>query len=162
MLNPGSCGEAETIKNGKDVPVSPDATIFRIIKLMKNCSLEWVRVINLSDRREKISSIFFSENSSELLQLPSHSIFHPSRANELSLLLPSETPVIIAWGLDQRKEKLANRALQILQERGHPFINGDKPFIHPLARAGAKIPIWSKHVSELYEQFAAANTAEHR
>lgn len=157
MLSPGTCGENEHIELEKDIEVKLDPTLYRVQAFMKRHDLSWVRVLNLSDLQEKSSELFFKKLGSGMLgTVPEHSIFHPSRLNELSSSVHPETPFLLAWGLDKRKEILAGTAITRLKEKGYSIINESGLHLHPLTRPVNGVPAWREYADEAYRSYLAS------
>lgn len=156
MLSPGDCGEHKELELERDVEVQADPTLDRVKEFMSHRGLTWVRVLSLSDLEEKSSEAFFKKlGLLEKDALPEHSIFHPSRQEELIRHAKLETPFLLAWGNDKRKEALGNTVVARIKEQGYRIINEVGPHIHPLTRPTGGLPLWTEYADKLYRDFLA-------
>ncbi len=159
-LNPGGCDEDAHVELEKDIEVKADPMLHRIQHFMEKHALAWVRMLNLSDIQEKTSEMFFKKlRFIERGNLPEHSIFHPSRKDELERHARVETPFLLAWGKDKRKEALANNVVKRIKEQGYSILNEQGPHIHPLTRPGLGLPRWTEYADELYRDFLNKKSA---
>lgn len=122
------------------VAAYPDDTQLRIMKLMNNQSWSHVRVINLSDIRERNSNRLGQLiKSFELItRTKVHSIFSNERHRERDDALSNDmVPILLAWGVRNFLEELATQCLGIVKSRetfGVPSIDSEIYFQHPLTR----------------------------
>ncbi|WP_288418922.1 hypothetical protein [uncultured Acinetobacter sp.] len=106
MMNPG----ASYPLNGNDnqplaVEAEPDKAQGQIVALMKKCSLEYVRVLNLSDLREPKSEIFYKNID------PQDSIFSPSNKADFEQFFIKSIPVLMACGVHYSLNPLVKLAI---------------------------------------------------
>lgn len=137
MMNPGSSRPicSERSYSPRLVPAHPDDTQYQIMRVMEAWKWSLVNVINLSDLAETKSKTFCKN----LKYAPeAHSIFHPSRVEELDNLLANATTFVRAWGCDGRLRKLGAAATAALSKYskstlilGLPGSKTDQ-FRHPL------------------------------
>jgi hypothetical protein len=161
MLNPGGCRDDEMPEMEREIEVKPDSSLHRVQLFMKKMMLSWVRVLNLSDLQEKSSNLFLKRlKLIERNTLPEHSIFHPARNEELQKHARLETPFLLAWGQDKRKEGMANTVVKRIKEQGYPIINEQGPHFHPLARPGMGLPLWTDYANNMYTQFLKSKLKE--
>ncbi|EMY8533559.1 DUF1643 domain-containing protein [Bacillus paranthracis] len=120
----------------KLVRTIPDLTQSRITKIMDYKNWNHVRVLNLSDIREKKSgelSKKIREFEKKNLSMV-HSIFSPQRKKERFNLISREVPVIVAWGGIPCTHKYMERCLVELESRQIKvfgiFSNEEKRYYH--------------------------------
>ncbi len=154
MMNPGSSGPSPdqlATRAGRDFGggqehrlARPDRTQLQIIRLMNAVGVNHARIINLSDLRASHSSDLVRFLASEDASMIDHSIFSPSREEELESLLERDVPVVYAWGVHASLLPLAKRAVDVLGARsalGLPKAGTAYAYYHPLP------PVYSKQVS---------------
>jgi hypothetical protein len=153
-LRPGSCGEYDSIALEKEIEVKPDVVQHRVQSLMRQRGLQWVRIMNLSDLQETTVNRFFKKlGNVENGDLPKHSIFHPSRKEELLQHAKGETPFLLAWGDDPRAGKLGNTVVARIKEQGFRIINEAGPHHHPADKSASENTIWVDQAGELIHHF---------
>lgn len=161
MMNPGTSRPINSIPSVLKVPfnknqilnsvkmvlTNPDTTQAKLMKIMKEKNWNYIRVINLSDIRQKDNSKLKGEIKSYNIEVQKnyeniyqdfHSIFCKDRRAELLEILGDENvPIIIGWGVRDCIEDYAKECLTVLNER---HIVGDFPenqsvfCYHPLVR----------------------------
>lgn len=163
MMNPGSSeprdpdfspqtvADAACIhQNALLVDTIPDDTQCSILQLMERKSLNHVRVLNLSDVRERTSANLLKQltkEKKENLGICGHSIFSEERNHERQLRLQARLRLaVLAWGQDPRLRCLAQgcvnalpRCYERLGQRTHHCDH--HLYVHPWqrdARARAK------------------------
>ncbi|QIM52734.1 DUF1643 domain-containing protein [Hydrogenophaga crocea] len=164
MMNPGKSepltAQAPTsLAASRLVPTEPDMTQYQLMRLMLAIGWGHVRVLNLSDLREKDSSKlrghvkrFEAQHGHD-----GHSIFSPIRQKELSGALRRKTgaPIFLAWGVSPWLKILASRALSVLSETGaHATVGWQHPlrswaYYHPLPRKKSIEVMWRLKAFEL-------------
>lgn len=131
----------------------PDNTQIRIMKLMEHKNWNHVRVINLSDLRERDSKKLKQKIQRFELTTNSkiHSIFSDERQSERERALSNNTvPILLAWGVKDFLEETATHCLFIVRLRkrfGVPSKDSDTLFHHPLTRRVS----WYTHMVKLLE-----------
>jgi hypothetical protein len=147
MMNPGSSKPLDGDDNGQKLTRSkPDNTQHQIVKLMKLCGLDFVRVLNLSDIRETKSQKFFKHLQTKNY---SHSIFDNSRQDDFDKLFVYDVPVIFAWGVDKKLEVLANMAINKIKSKNPIGIlksGSSFAYYHPLPQNYHKQKQWLEHI----------------
>jgi len=126
MMNPGSSkpmDENNKIISYKTashldvslIPTKPDITQYQLMRVMKYCKWNHIRVLNLSDMRDPNSGKFVErymeiENKTGFVE---HSLFSDIRENELQNKLKrnKNAPVICAWGISSDLDPLIERCL---------------------------------------------------
>lgn len=152
MMNPGGSkpvSDIDLVRGQGLVPAKPDDTQFQIMRLMNVMTWNTVEVINLSDYRATKSKSFFSVYSS---LPPEHSIFHPSRVDELKAVLRPRL-TIAAWGLSSDLDPLAKAAIKSVTATGKKLIGlqGNHPtgYLHPQPFSTPKQEKWILDMSVL-------------
>jgi len=85
MMNPGSSYPLDGIENNTVPAVAkPDNTQSQIMKVMEGASIEYARVLNLSDLRTPNSNALYKFLKSKESQLVDYSVFSPTRKSELN------------------------------------------------------------------------------
>lgn len=140
MMNPGGSFPINNDDNERVLTIaSPDATQKQIVKIMEAKSFEYARVLNLSDYREADSREFYKMipefNSNNI----DHSIFDSKREKDFNSLFIKNIPVIFAWGVNKKLNKLAKQAIKIVSEKKCEIIGFKKKdfdfaYYHPLPR----------------------------
>lgn len=151
MMNPGTSVPVSEIPeiinletfildfNSKKLVITiPDNTQSRIMKIMNCFNWNHVRVINLSDIREKKSGKLgklikdFERNTS----CDRHTIFSNTRTLERGFALSDKSvPLLLAWGTKGCIKKYATECLSILSNRqifGIPSMQEEIFYHHPL------------------------------
>jgi len=168
MMNPGSSrplNEKSKIISYNDVgqlevslvPTKPDTTQYQVMRVMKFCKWNHVRVLNLSDLRDPKSGKFIQryrkvENKTGFLE---HSIFAEVRKNELESKLKRKiaAPVVCAWGvsadLDPLIKKCVNKISHITKTSGLLKKGTINKYFHPLPTLQIDKEKW---VSNMVEQ----------
>jgi hypothetical protein len=146
MMNPGSSFPYSFDFNSRKlVPASPDKTQFQLMRLMERCGFQYARVVNLSDFVSPKSTDFYRFLQTDAAEDFDHSIFSPSRAQELSITLNCETITIAAWGVNRALHGLASSALKALNTDLLFGIKKEKhscAYYHPLPRTHTKQIEW--------------------
>lgn len=161
MMNPGDSSpiqgqpidinDVTAINSSEDALIltNPDHTQSRIMGIMNDMSWNHVRVINLSDLREKDNNKLkgkiesFEDSLGDI-----HSIFSDERKDELNKFLISENvPLILAWGTNRHLINLAEMCLNRIEDKrivGIPSSQSQKLFQHPLTRIEGSS--WKKEI----------------
>lgn len=151
MMNPGSSYPLDRIDDNQvESKAYPDPTQDQIMAVMNNTGLNYARVLNLSDVRQSSSGEFYKFIKSEDSRAIPHSIFHQSRADELSTLFRQNAPVIYGWGVNSSLEVLARMAMNRLLATDPIGINKNGfewAYYHPLPRIHTKQVEWVKVIS---------------
>jgi hypothetical protein len=146
MMNPGSASPKtpnNTYVIGDDendlqITSSKDATLSRVSSLMTAFpQVKWIQVLNLSDIIQPTSINFYSLIDDLPCELQTHSIFCHQRDPELRNLINPGSPVLLAWGMSKRTEKLKEQAVNRLSVIGANILNDHDDRLscyHPLAR----------------------------
>lgn len=122
------------------IPTKPDTTQYQVMRVMKFCKWNHVRVLNLSDMRDPNSGKFIQryrkvENEIGFLE---HSIFSDVRKNELksNLKRKKAAPVVCAWGisteLDPLIKRCVNKILHVKEISGLLKKGTINKYFHPL------------------------------
>jgi len=151
MMNPGSSYPKDGIDNNS-VPsdAHPDDTQHQIMKVLDAASLDYARILNLSDLRTPNSPSLYRFLKSEEASQIDHSIFSDSRTDELGELFVQGVPVIFGWGVNPCLVPLAKRAVEALnidRPLGILKENTDFSYYHPLPRIHSKKIEWVEHVT---------------
>lgn len=151
MMNPGSSYPLDGIDhNDQPSKAQPDNTQDQIMKVMKNASLNFARVLNLSDLRTPDSNELYTFLASPESEEIDHSIFSSSRKKELESLFENGVPVIYGWGVNSALIPLAKKAigsLAIENPLGILKPNTKYSYYHPLQRVYQKKVEWVLHVT---------------
>ncbi|MEM6582460.1 MAG: hypothetical protein AAF699_14370 [Pseudomonadota bacterium] len=150
MMNPGGSTPLQGGDDGRaPYPTNPDLTQKQIVKLMAQCTLDYARIVNLSDLRDPNSVDFLSELKPVDAAGIAHSIFDPTRTEEFQQVFVQTVPVVLAWGVDERLRPLARRALEHIKNPirlGQKKGGNDWAYYH--ARARGKDPqIWVDEIA---------------
>jgi len=153
MMNPGSSVPLAGGDDGRmEVSAKPDQTQRQIMKIMDPRKFKFARILNLSDLRSPNSADFMSTIGVLDRQGIRHSIFGPGRESDFELLYDHSTPVILAWGADDRLQPLARRALSLMENKVK--VGQRKPssaWVYYHARQRGRAPeVW---VNEVLGQF---------
>lgn len=151
MMNPGSSRPLDgsppeikrhcTIADDKlFVPTRPDTTQYQVMRVMYEMGWGRVRVLNLSDIREPKSKVFVTtlQSLGYDQSVKNHSVFAPSRRNELDaeLLRKTDAPLVCAWGVSSQLDSLIDVAAPALSAagvcRGIPKAGEPGKYFHPL------------------------------
>jgi len=167
MMNPGSSRpvkedeiiiSASTINdlNVSLVATVPDTTQYQLMRVMKYCGWNYVRVINLSDLRDGKSESFTRkfpaiENITKYIE---HSVFTLKRSKELKnkLMRKASAPLICAWGVSDDLNPLIDRCLDRLDETELTGLlkSGSKnKFYHPLPTLQTDKIAWVNNMVKL-------------
>lgn len=163
MMNPG--GSSPLVDAGSlpftqaaFVAAQPDRTQYQLMRIMGTQGWARVRVLNLSDLREKSSSVFYErfKRFESLEANDSHSIFSACRREHLLIALSRKAgaPVFLAWGVNPKLKDLSQKALQALSGvdvLGLPHQNGNWAYRHPLPRNNTALNQWSRDTYELLQ-----------
>ena len=151
MMNPGSSYPLDGIDhNLRPTKAHPDNTQEQIMKVMQNTTLNFARVLNLSDLRTPDSSKLYEFLSSSEAKEIDHSIFSESRNMELQSLFQLGVPTIFGWGVNQALLPLAKTAVDVLSIQnplGMLKSNTTYCYYHPLQRLYQKQVEWVQHVT---------------
>lgn len=151
MMNPGSSYPLDGIDNNdKPSKAQPDNTQDQIMKVMNNASLNFARVLNLSDLRTPDSNKLYTFLASPESEEIDHSIFSSSRKRELESLFENGVPVIYGWGVNSALIPLAKKAIESLAIENPLGIlkpNTKCSYYHPLQRVYQKQVEWVLHVT---------------
>ena len=160
MMNPGSSGPREAAEGDAQPQrlARPDRTQLQITRLMDAIGLSHARIINLSDFRTSRSQDLVRFLASGEAATIDHSIFSPTRREELESLLVRDIPIVYAWGVHTSILPLAKRAIEVVgisSALGVPKAGTPHAFYHPLPPVHSKQIAW---VREVAAQFHARNT----
>lgn len=167
LMNPGSSKPlVEVDKNTQTeavgciptplVPAKPDNTQYQVMRLMHSQNWAHARVLNLSDIRSPKSAEFIrmfmrTETDNKLAK---HSLFSRTRERELSARLPGNkrTPVILAWGINNKLSPLIERCMKRLP-KSQAYFGLLKPgttnrYRHPLPRRVEDQRFWIEQVAK--------------
>lgn len=109
MMNPGASTPCKDFNDQDEaVETTPDKTQGQIVAVMKECSLEYVRIVNLSDLREPKSKIFYKNID------PQDSIFSPSNKADFDEIFIKFVPVLIACGVHDSLDSLVKQAITVI------------------------------------------------
>ena len=164
MMNPGSSYPLDGIENNTvSSAAQPDNTQAQIMKVMEAVSIEYARVLNLSDLRTPDSNALYRFLKSEKSQLVDHSIFSSTRKSELNKLFERSVPVIFGWGVNSTLVPLAKKAIDALSVE-EPFgvkkKNNDYSYYHPLPRIYSKQLEWVLHVTNQLTSYPRCRTQQ--
>lgn len=139
------------------VLTDPDNTQSRIMGIMNSKNWNRVRVINLSDLREKDHTKLKEKIAGfEDVLGNIHSIFSDDRKSELEkYLVIEDVPLILAWGCKSHLEELAEKCLHNIEDKiiiGVASAQSEKLFQHPLARV--KGSSWKKEILKQLEEIS--------
>lgn len=163
MMNPGASRPLAPPDSRGWAPAVPDRTQYQLMKLALGASLRgWpvrhIRVINLSDLRTPKSTVLF--DALDGLVDDRHSIFSPSRANELRQALGSgRAPVLRAWGMAKQLGPLVKLALPTLETGSQLGLTDDGVhYRHPLPQRADLQARWLLDVgSQVDARIATSN-----
>ena len=153
MMNPGSSYPLDGIDNNTVPSVTePDNTQDQIMKVMKNASFEYARILNLSDLRTPDSNKLYDFIKSENSKAVPHTIFDKNRIDDFNSLFVKGVPIIYGWGVSSSLTELAKLAIEKIN---HPSPIGLKKdsekyaYYHPLPRIYNKQIEWVERVSQM-------------
>lgn len=151
MMNPGSSYPVDGIDdNCKPSIAVPDKTQYQIMKVMNNCSLQYARVLNLSDIRTADSmELYKFLRSHESRKFP-HSIFLPERTIDFAELFNEDVPVILGWGVNKALAELSKLAVKTInhsQPIGVQKSDVEHAYYHPLPPVNKKQNEWVENIS---------------
>jgi len=152
MMNPGSSYPLDGIDNNtKPSFAEPDNTQDQIMKVMKNTSFKYARILNLSDLRTPDSNKLYKFVKSEDSKTVPHTIFDNDRIDDFNLLFVKDVPIIYGWGVNSSLTGLAKLAIETIN---HPSPIGIKKdtkqyaYYHPLPRIYKKQIEWVEKLSQ--------------
>ncbi|MRS25591.1 hypothetical protein [Bacillus sp. RIT694] len=172
MMNPGKSTPADAdyippcystenaphlIKDTQKVETIPDRTQYQIMRIMWNMGYKHSRVINISDLRNPISTLFKRDLEQVHVLNSIHSIFSELRREELEGLfseLKDDSVVFKAWGIDivnksATFKNLVNKCIISLQTINQQQKGLQGPSVyhtrHPLP-----FPYWSKNRQKIW------------
>ena len=153
MMNPGSSYPLDGNDNN-DFPskAEPDNTQDQIMKVMKNTSIEYARVLNLSDLRTPDSKALYVFIKSKEAKNINHSIFDKNRIRDFNSLFIKNVPVIYGWGVDSSLTDLAKQAVERINApnpAGLKKENTNYAYYHPLPRIYNKQVEWVNKLSKM-------------
>lgn len=130
----------------KLVETKPDTTQYQVMRVMKEKNWQHVRVINLSDYREKDSDKFY-DKLEELKQYDKqllHSIFSSKRSVELRNLISQQKNLrfVSAWGVSTNLDDLISLAIKnkkLKNRIGNKKCEDEFYYYHPLRRDQPRI-----------------------
>lgn len=153
MMNPGSSYPLDGIDNNIEPSVAePDKTQDQIMKVMKNASFEYSRILNLSDLRTPDSNELYTFVKSEKSKSVLHTIFDESRTEDFNSLFTKGVPIIYGWGVNPSLTELAKVAIERIN---HPSPVGLKKngkeyaYYHPLPRIFNEQMKWVEKISQM-------------
>jgi hypothetical protein len=151
MMNPGSSYPLDGIDNSSSPSkAEPDNTQQQIMKVMDAASIGYARILNLSDLRTPDSSALYKFVKSKESESVAHSIFSPTRKEELNTLFIKDVPVIFGWGVNSALTPLAKQAIDLLSIEnplGKLKAGCKYSYYHPLPRIYSEQIEWVKHVA---------------
>ncbi len=153
MMNPGSSRQLKGYEDvlEKVVPTIPDNTQDQIMRVMNNLSLNFARVLNLSDMRETKCTVLYQKIEKIKNTDIVHSIFDERRKKDFKSLFVKGVPVICAWGVNEKLSDLAQMALKSIknakiagiQKEGMPYA-----YYHPLPQNFNKQKEWVVEITK--------------
>ena len=157
MMNPGSSYPLDGIEDNI-IPstAEPDKTQEQIMKVMKNTSFEYARILNLSDLRTPNSNELYKFLKSRDSKCISHTIFDKTREQDFNDLFIKNIPVIYGWGVNSSLKELAKIAIEKIN---HPFPIGLKKdneeyaYYHPLPRIHSEQVEWVEKISKMLNSY---------
>ena len=150
MMNPGSSRPENGDCDGrKETKTIPDQTQFQIMRVMNRAGYDYARVLNLSDIREPDSAAFCKNIEKGKYDAIAHSIFCPSRREELRALFERSAPVILAWGVSKALDKLVGEAINFIGDaQAIGWKNKDGRYYHPLPPVKARQAQWVTQITK--------------
>jgi len=151
MMNPGSSFPLDGVDNNSMPSLAkPDKTQDQIMRVMEKASLNYARILNLSDLRTPDSNELYKFLKSEQSEKVDHSIFYPSRKEDLDGLFIQNVPVIFGWGVNEvliPLAKMAVNALHIENPLGKLKADTVYSYYHPLPQNHYAQQEWAQYVS---------------
>ncbi|WP_162247144.1 DUF1643 domain-containing protein [Rhizobacter sp. Root404] len=163
MMNPGSSEpvvevEPVELRRAAIVATKPDITQYQLMRLMGVLDWSFIKVLNLSDLRERKSALFYKRFRAfeKQEEQDGHSIFSRNRRADLEagLTRKSGAPVVLAWGVNPALRGLAKSALLGLNPSvalGLLHDNGEWAYRHPLPRNRAAQRLWRREALEMLQ-----------
>lgn len=152
MMNPGASRPLDGKDNNDlESEAIPDRTQDQIMKVMKACKLEYARVLNLTDIRDPKSNQMLLKLTELDQQGIPHSLFDSRRRNEFDALFIKNVPVILAWGVNKKLQKLAEKAIEIISVDSPVGLNKvgtSWAYYHPLPQNFQKQLEWVDKIIE--------------
>ncbi len=152
MMNPGSSCPLDGNDNSQTpTPTRPDNTQLQIMRVMDQASLDYARVLNLSDLRTPDSTALYSFVKSRAANELDHCIFSHSRRAELNRLFVGRVPVVFGWGVNPALLPLAKQAVEALaidRPLGLLKPGSRYAYYHPLPRVYAKQLEWVQKIRD--------------
>jgi len=151
MMNPGSSFPLDGVDDNSTPSVAePDTTQQQIVRVMDAASLDYARILNLSDLRTPDSNELYRFIKSDESNAVEHSIFSENRKEDLNKLFVKGVPVIYGWGVNATLVPLAKMAMETLCVKnplGMRKPNTEYSYYHPLPPIYAKQLEWVQHVT---------------
>lgn len=151
MMNPGSSYPLDGIENNTSPSeADPDNTQQQIMKVMSNASIEYARILNLSDLRTPDSNSLYKFLMSAEAMSVEHSIFSSTRRSELQNLFTKNVPVIFGWGVNPVLVPLAKQAIESLSIQSPLGLlkpNSKYSYYHPLPRVHSQQLAWVQQIT---------------
>jgi hypothetical protein len=169
MMNPGSSKPLEKVNNTIKhdyinqleislLPTKPDTTQYQVMRLMRYCNWNHVRVLNISDMRDPKSGKFVQRyvDLEKGTGFTAHSIFDDERTIEVNLKLKRKktAPIVCAWGVSDDLDPLIDRCLgKIGDQLITGLLKNSNKYYHPLPTLQkAKVEWVDKMVMRLKDQ----------
>lgn len=151
MMNPGSSTPINGIDDGCELTEAyPDPAQDQIMELMLKKSINFARILNLSDLRNPESSQFYSLIKKDRNDTK-HCIFDDSRQEDLEILFIKNVPTIFAWGVDSSLKKLSDLAINKLKiEKPLGVLNKYQRYLHASPRLKSDKEHWLARMLDLY------------
>ncbi|HAQ88676.1 MAG TPA: hypothetical protein DCR78_19865 [Pseudomonas sp.] len=167
MMNPGSSYPLDGVySNSLPTEAKPDNTQQQTMKVMDSGSIDYARILNLSDLRTPNSNTLYKFIKSGESNSVNHSIFTSTRKTELDQLVVKNVPVIFGLGVNSALAPLAKQAVESLSIEtplGLLKANSKYSYYHPLPRIYEKQMDWVKHVtSQLTSRLSAPGAQNKR
>jgi len=152
MMNPGNSKPVDgRYEDHRVTEARPDRTQMQIMRFMNVSGFDYCRIINLTDIQETKSKALF-----EILEKPktkriAHSIFDPKRQEEFNDLYPKNSLTLLAWGVHESLNELAQQAMKKLGNDnilGLKKENSELAYYHPLPPSYHKQQEWLSKISE--------------
>ena len=152
MMNPGNSKPVDgRYDDGRVTEAKPDRTQMQIMRFMNNSGFDYCRIINLTDIQETKSKALI-----EILEKPktkriAHSIFDAKRQEEFKDLYPKNRLTLLAWGVNEALNELAQQAMKKLGNDnilGLKKENSKLAYYHPLPPSYYKQQQWVHQISE--------------
>lgn len=116
---------------------------------MKKCNFEYARILNLSDLCDPKSNSFYLKLKNINKKTVKHSIFHHKRNKEFTELFENNATIIVAWGVNEALQSLAELALKKLENnkfKGNKKQEIEWAYYHPLPRTKDKQKEWLNNI----------------